>query len=183
MQHAEAPARSSVKWLSIALASIAALAIAVPLLYRHFHKPAPQLHANDALILSSIQNATGETLFDATLSRAARVKLNESPYFNLVSDRALRAALEKAQRPASDQISADDARAVCSALNAKAIITGNVGTRSGNYIVTLIAAPCGAGRARSPSNNLLLLLATKFSQRSAPPQTAFERHWANRLTP
>ena len=144
-RHAEVAGPTSAKWLGVALASVIALAIAVPLLYRHFHKPAPALHANDALILTSIQNATGDALFDATLSRAARVKLNESPYFNLVSDRALRAALEKAQRPVSDQVSADDARAVCSALNAKGIVTGNVGTRNGNYIVTLIAAPCGAG--------------------------------------
>jgi eukaryotic-like serine/threonine-protein kinase len=137
--------RTSGTWLRVALASVIAMAVIVPLLYRHFHKPAPALHANDALILSSIQNATGEALFDGTLSQAARVKLNESPYFNLVTDRALRAALEKAQRPASDQISADDGRAVCTALNAKAIITGNVGTRGGNYVVTLIAAPCSAG--------------------------------------
>jgi DNA-binding winged helix-turn-helix (wHTH) protein/tetratricopeptide (TPR) repeat protein len=141
------PARKSGSWLAVALASVVALSIAAPLLYRHFHGSNHALHANDSIILSSIQNATGEAVFDATLSRAARVKLNESPYFNLVSDRALRAALEKAQRPASDQISADDARAACSALNAKAIVTGNVGARGGNYVVTLIAAPCSGGRS------------------------------------
>jgi eukaryotic-like serine/threonine-protein kinase len=143
----EIPAQphSARKGLLIALASLIALTITVPFAYRHLHNPAPALHANDALILSSIQNATGEAVFDGTLSQAARVKLNESPFFNLVTDRAMRAALEKAQRPASDQFSADDARAVCSALNAKAIVTGNVGTRGGNYVVTLIAAPCNAG--------------------------------------
>jgi eukaryotic-like serine/threonine-protein kinase len=142
---AENPARTSGKWFRVALALIVVLVIAVPLTYRHFHEPVAALHANDALILSSIQNATGEALFDGTLSQATRVKLNESPYFNLVTDRALRAALEKAQRPVSEQVSADDARAVCSALGAKAIVTGNVGARGDNYVVTLIAAPCSAG--------------------------------------
>ena len=164
---AEIPARKSTNWFLVAVASVVALAIAAPLVYRHFHKPPPALHANDALILSSIQNATGEAIFDGTLSQAARVKLNESPYFNLVTDRALRAALEKAQRPASDQITADDARAVCAALNAKAIITGNVGTRSGNYVVILIAAPCSAGGSLATEQVVASSRDQVFSQLSA----------------
>ena len=44
------------------------------------------------MILAAIQNGTGDAIFDDSLYQAMRVKLNESPYFNMVPERTVRAA-------------------------------------------------------------------------------------------
>jgi eukaryotic-like serine/threonine-protein kinase len=133
------------KILLAAVAMLALAAVVAPLAYRRWHASPPKLAANDIVILAPVENSTGEAVFDDSLSQALRIKLNESPFFNLVSERALRASLAKIGRPPSGQISADDARAACADLNARAVISGNVITSAAGYIVTLVASPCGEG--------------------------------------
>ena len=135
------------RWLWFALPAFFAAAILAALLYRYERAPAAKLQPNDSVILASIENSTGETIFDETLSQAIRVKLSESPYFNVIPERTLRAALAKSGRTPAAQLTTDDARAACVDLNAKAVISGNVITRPGGYTLTLIASPCGAGHS------------------------------------
>jgi eukaryotic-like serine/threonine-protein kinase len=135
------------RWLGPALAALMVAAVLAALLYRHEHPAASILQPNDSVILATIQNSTGDTIFDDTLSQAIRVKLAESPFFNVIPERTLRAALAKSGRTPAAQVTADDARAACGDLNAKAVISGNVITRPGGYTLTLIAAPCGSGRS------------------------------------
>jgi eukaryotic-like serine/threonine-protein kinase len=134
-------------WLWPVLAALIAAAVLAAFLYRHQHPAAAILQPNDSVILAAIHNSTGETIFDDTLSQAIRVKLAESPFFNVIPERTFRAALAKSGRTPPAQVSADDARAACGDLNAKAVISGNVITRPGGYALTLIAAPCGPGRS------------------------------------
>jgi DNA-binding winged helix-turn-helix (wHTH) protein/tetratricopeptide (TPR) repeat protein len=145
------PAAAKRRWLWAALTVVLAAAALAAFLYRHNHAATAALQPNDSLILAAIENSTGDTIFDDTLSQAIRVKLAESPYFNVVSERAVRAALTKsggtAAAQASAKISTEDARAECAALNAKAVVSGNVIARPGGYALTLIAAPCGPGRS------------------------------------
>jgi eukaryotic-like serine/threonine-protein kinase len=122
-----------------------ALLIAGPLLYRRLH-PAARLRPNDAVVLATIQNNTSEPIFDDTLYQALRVKLNESPFFSVIPERTLRAALAKLNRNAGEQISEDDARAACAELKAQAVISGNVASSAGKgYQIVLTATRCGSG--------------------------------------
>jgi DNA-binding winged helix-turn-helix (wHTH) protein/tetratricopeptide (TPR) repeat protein len=134
------------RWLYAAVAAVVVLAIASPLVFRRLH-PKPGLHPNDSVILAAIQNGTGDSIFDDTLYQAMRVKLNESPYFNVVPERSVRAALTKLNRNTGEQISMEDARLACAELKAQAVISGSIATRPGGLSITLTAAPCGPGGA------------------------------------
>ena len=53
----------------------------------------------DAILLADFTNTTGDPIFDGTLKEAMAVKLEESPYLNIVSDDRVQHTLRLMGRP------------------------------------------------------------------------------------
>ena len=58
------------------------------LLYQQISMPA--LTEKDSVVLSSVVNRTGDTMFDDTLGEALALQLRQSPFLNVVPDQQVR---------------------------------------------------------------------------------------------
>jgi DNA-binding winged helix-turn-helix (wHTH) protein/tetratricopeptide (TPR) repeat protein len=89
------------------------------------------------LVVTDIENLTGDSAFDGTLKHAAIAKLNESPFFAVVP--------EAASNPSKDSVEAN-----CQSAEGRAIVRGSIETvPSGEFRLRIAAHQCGekAGRA------------------------------------
>jgi len=132
-------------WAAL-LAAVTAVGVAAGSFLVQRNKAARRLHAGDVLLLSDFENSTGNLLFDETLDSALRVKLQESPFFNLAPVKTLHAALMQSGRNSASHVSAGDALAVCQALAANAILQGGIEPSASGFVLRLRALTCGSGR-------------------------------------
>jgi DNA-binding winged helix-turn-helix (wHTH) protein/tetratricopeptide (TPR) repeat protein len=85
-------------------------------------------------------NRTGNQAFDGTLSRALRVKLEESPYLNLVEDsRLIRRISNPDSAPLAEELTA------CRDLHAEVLLRGEITPRTTGYETSLSAWQCSTG--------------------------------------
>ena len=124
----------------IVVIGIAIVGVAIGVFRAYGEKSA--LKSTDLVILSGFKNSTGEPAFDDTLFQAFRIKLDESPFLNVMPDKTVRATLEGIGRQPGPQISLDDARAACSAARAAAVMHGEILQESGEYRLRLTAIRC-----------------------------------------
>ena len=62
----------------------------------------PALTQKDSVVLSSVVNRTGDTMFDDTLGEALGLQLRQSPFLNLVADQQVQATLRLMGREPDD---------------------------------------------------------------------------------
>lgn len=123
--------------LASALVGLLAVAIAGVVLY-WMHRPL--LNDHDAVVVGGFANSAGDADFSSVLSPAFRVKLEESPYLRLISDRKFR---ELVPDPASASL--QEELKACLALNGQVLLRGQVVTQSSGYQVLLKAWKCKNG--------------------------------------
>ena len=140
---ATAPRRAfaSARWLSIAAAVLVAAGIA----WWQLWGPSQALGEADAILLADVNNTTGDTVFDGTLKQALAVKLEESPFLNVVSDQRVRETLAYMNRPADTPVTAPVAREICQRQGIKASLLGDIASLGNTYVVTLRAENCQTG--------------------------------------
>jgi Flp pilus assembly protein TadD len=112
-------------------------------LYRTITTPA--LTAKDTVVLSSVVNRTGDTMFDDTLGEALALQLRQSPFLNVVPDQQVQATLRLMGREPSTQITAEVGREVCQRAGGKALLGGTIAMLGSAYVVTLNAQDCVDG--------------------------------------
>ncbi len=105
----------------------------------------PKLTEEDYLVLTEFVNTTGEDVFDGALNQALAVKLDESPFLNVVPDAHIRKTLELMQRPADTRITQTVGREVCQRQGVRAMMTGEISSLGGDYVVNLNAVDCESG--------------------------------------
>ena len=113
------------------------------LLYRSITTPA--LTEKDTVVLSSVVNRTGDTMFDDTLGEALALQLRQSPFLNVVPDQQVQATLRLMGREPMTTITAEVGREVCQRSGAKALLGGTVAMLGSAYVVTLNAQDCVDG--------------------------------------
>ena len=143
VQPATAPGRAfaSVRWLSIAAAVLVAAGIA----WWQLRGPSQALGEADAILLADFNNTTGDAVFDGTLKQALAVKLEESPFLNVVSDQRVRETLAYMNRPADTPVTAPVAKEICQRQGIKASLLGDIASLGNTYVVTLRAENCQTG--------------------------------------
>jgi DNA-binding winged helix-turn-helix (wHTH) protein/tetratricopeptide (TPR) repeat protein len=137
----EAPARDRhnpyLLWGAAALVLCAALAAVFFFLWR---RNQAVLTGSHLVLVGGVVNSTGNTAFDGTLSRALRVKLEESPFLLLVNDRQL---VKRIAHPDSAPLESEmDA---CRALRAEALLRGEISAENSGYDLSLSAWKCSSG--------------------------------------
>ncbi|MBS1850272.1 MAG: winged helix-turn-helix domain-containing protein [Acidobacteria bacterium] len=135
--------------------AIAALVLAgITIIYGRSWGSAPLLSPTDPLVLADFENTTGDVQFDRALEQALRVKLLESPYFNIVSESRIRTALQEKGRPVDLHLSSEVIREVCPAVNARAFLAGAISASREGYELRLQARECHNGRVLATEDAL-----------------------------
>jgi serine/threonine protein kinase/tetratricopeptide (TPR) repeat protein len=105
----------------------------------------PALTEKDAVVLSSIINRTGDTMFDDTLGEGLALQLRQSPFLNVVPDQQVQATLRLMGREPMTPITAEVGREVCQRAGAKALLGGTIAMLGTAYVITLNAQDCVEG--------------------------------------
>jgi serine/threonine protein kinase/tetratricopeptide (TPR) repeat protein len=142
------PAQTSTKkralWILSALL-LAAVAIIALLLQKQPGTVA--LTDSDVLLLTDFTNTTGDPVFDDTLTQALAVKLEESPYLNVLPERQVQEALGFMGRATDDRVTPEIAQEICERQGLKALVRGEIAPLGTNFVVTLTADECLSGKA------------------------------------
>jgi tetratricopeptide (TPR) repeat protein len=97
------------------------------------------------VVLSSVVNRTGDTMFDDTLGEALGLQLRQSPFLNLVAEQQVQATLRLMGREPMTPITAEVGREVCQRAGAKALLGGAIAMLGSSYVLTLNAQDCVEG--------------------------------------
>ncbi len=113
------------------------------LLYRETTTPA--LTEKDPVVLASVINRTGDTMFDDTLGEALALQLRQSPFLSVVPDQQVQATLRMMGREPMTPITAEIGRELCQRAGARALLGGAIAMLGSSYVITLNAQDCVAG--------------------------------------
>ena len=113
------------------------------LLYKQTSMPA--LTEKDSVVLSSVVNRTGDTMFDDTLGEALALQLRQSPFLNVVPDQQVQATLRLMSLEPMTPITAEVGREVCQRAGARALLGGTIAMLGSSYVITLNAQDCVRG--------------------------------------
>ena len=122
---------------------VTALAVAGFFFYRSINTPA--LTQKDSVVLSSVVNRTGDTMFDDTLGEALALQLRQSPFLNVVPEQQVQATLRLMGREPMTPITAELGREICQRSGAKALLGGTIAMLGSSYVLTLNAQDCVDG--------------------------------------
>jgi tetratricopeptide (TPR) repeat protein/predicted Ser/Thr protein kinase len=142
LEHAPGGGRRRL-WIAVATVAVVAVSIAAILYFRR----APALSERDAILLADVSNATGDALFDATLTQALLVKLDESPFLTVAPDDRVRQTLRLMGRPPDEPVTATTGREICQRQGLKAMVAGSIASVGTRYLLTLTATNCQNGAA------------------------------------
>jgi tetratricopeptide (TPR) repeat protein len=113
------------------------------LLYRQISAPA--LTDKDAVVLASVVNRTGDTMFDDTLGEALALQLRQSPFLSVVAEQQVQATLRLMGREPMTPITEEIGREICQRAGAKALLGGTIAMLGSSYVITLDAQDCVEG--------------------------------------
>ncbi len=131
-----------VPWKLIVPVTVLVLALAGLALWS---RRAQALTERDSILLADFVNTTGDAVFDGTLKQALAVKLQESPFLNVVPEQRIREALRFMNRSPDERITGPVGGEICQRENIKAMIAGEIAPLGSNYVITLNAVNCGTG--------------------------------------
>ena len=142
----QAPARlRGRRILRFALAAAAVLVLAVGGVFLWQRTHAMPLTDKDVLVLADFTNTTGDSVFDDTLKQGLSVQLEQSPFFNLVSESKVNETLKLMGRPAGDRLTPEVTREVCQRTSSKAMLAGSIAGLGSQYVIGLKAVNCDTG--------------------------------------
>src|SRR5581483_4044468 len=144
---ASAQARS---WIFKPLTLLIMLAFGITLgsgAYWKWRRPAFQVTTTDSIVLGDFVNTTGDNIFDDTLKQALLVDLEQSPFFNIVSERKAFTILKQMGRSPDQRLTGAVALEVCQRANSKVAVQGQISSLGRNYLIGLAAIRCDTGDA------------------------------------
>src|ERR1700730_6793724 len=122
----------------VALAVVFVLGLAAYLLY--WRRSRPIASERDMVVVGGFTNQTSDHALDGTLSSAFLVKMQESPYLNLLMDRKFR---ELIRNP--EEATLNDELNACRVLHGKVLLGGQLTGPGPDHRVVLLAWRCGDG--------------------------------------
>lgn len=125
--------------LPVLFALMVVASLCVFLIHRHY--AGPLVGEKNLIVVGGFANATGNPDLENALSSVFRLKLQESPYLNLIPDLQFRRFInDPDSAPSHDQVRA------CAALDGQVLLSGQLSSRSQGYRVLLMAWRCRDGK-------------------------------------
>jgi eukaryotic-like serine/threonine-protein kinase len=138
-------------WRTWTAAAVALLLISTGIVYFGRGRT-PRLTSKDTIVVADFSNTTGDSTFDETMKQAASVDLGQSPFLNVLPERAISSVLRQMGRPETQHLSREIGREVCLRSNSRLLITGSVSLAGGTYLVELKAIDCERDRVIDESS-------------------------------
>jgi len=138
------PARAK-RWRLLVPAAAAVVVGLLATTWFFYSRRAHALTERDSLVLGDFVNTTGEAVFDGTLKQALAVKLEESPFLNVVPEPRVRGTLRLMGRSPDERVTPAIAREVCERQGIKAMMAGDIAPLGSHYVITLSAVNCRSG--------------------------------------
>ncbi len=132
-------------WKSLLAAVLLVAVLAVAWMWWSSGSRAVALTEEDYVLVTDFVNTTGDPVFDSTLKQALTVKLEESPFINVVADAKIRETLEFMEREPDARVTRAIGQEVCQRQGVKAMIAGEIASLGNSYVVTLNALDCQTG--------------------------------------
>jgi serine/threonine protein kinase/tetratricopeptide (TPR) repeat protein len=107
--------------------------------------PAPRDALRTSVLVADIENHTSEPVFEPTLTRALAVQVEQSPYFNTLSDTRIAETLHAMGRRSDERLTAATWREVCERAGGSLMLHGSVSTFGRLYVLALDAVNCQSG--------------------------------------
>ena len=98
-----------------------------------------------AIVVADFANTTGESVFDGTLKQALSIKLEQSPYLQLLADANVRSTLKMMGLPPDTRLSSDVAKEICQRSNSRAVLDSSIDLLGTHYVIGLRALDCQTG--------------------------------------
>ena len=133
------------RWGAAAAAAAAVLLVAGGVAYWQLRDTSHALAESDKILIADFGNTTGDAMFDGTLKQALAVKLEESPFLNVVADQRVRETLAFMSRPPDTPVTMGVAREICQRQGIKAVMLGDIAMLGSSFVVTLTAENCQNG--------------------------------------
>ena len=121
--------------LSALLAFLVVAGLCVFLIRRHY--AGPLVGEKNRIVAGGFTNATGNPDLENALSSVFRLKLQESPYLNLIRDSQFRSLIND-----PDSASPRDQVRACATLDGQVLLSGQLSARPQGYRVSLLAWRC-----------------------------------------
>jgi serine/threonine protein kinase/tetratricopeptide (TPR) repeat protein len=112
-----------------------------------YPRAVPALTDRDVVLIADVANTTGDAIFDDTLKQALAVKLDESPFLNILPEARVRQTLQLMGRSPDSRLTSDVGREVCQRQNGKAMLAGTIAALGSQYVITLEAQHCATGES------------------------------------
>jgi eukaryotic-like serine/threonine-protein kinase len=101
--------------------------------------------AKDSILLTDIENKTGDPVFDDTLKTALAFSLEQSPFMNILTEAKVQQSLRFMRLSPDSRVTRSMAPEICQRQGSKAFITGSISSIGSTYIVTLEAVNSRSG--------------------------------------
>jgi len=98
------------------------------------------------VVLTDFVNSTGDPTFDHTLKRALEIDLEQSPYMDVLGERAGVSTLLFMGRKSDTPITSDIGQEICERTNRQALLTGMISPVGNKYLLTIEASSCSTGK-------------------------------------
>jgi DNA-binding winged helix-turn-helix (wHTH) protein/tetratricopeptide (TPR) repeat protein len=132
------------RWgIAVPIVTLALVLVGAWLYWRS--RQAQRLTAKDSIVVADFDNKTGDSVFDGTLKQGLSVQLEQSPFFDLISDSRINETLKQMERPAGERMNSDVLREVCQRTGSKAMLTGSIVGLGSQYVIGLKATNCNSG--------------------------------------
>jgi DNA-binding winged helix-turn-helix (wHTH) protein/tetratricopeptide (TPR) repeat protein len=103
------------------------------------------LGERQSILIADFVNTTGDPVFDDTLRQGLSVELEQTPFFQLVSDDQIGQTLRLMEKSPDTRLTPGVARNVCRRANATADIEGSISALGNQYVIGLTAVDCRSG--------------------------------------
>ena len=138
------PRRKKVWKVGVPFALLLVAAVVTSGLYYRSHRVGKLTDA-DTIVISDFANSTGDPVFDKALRQGLAAELQQSPFFNLLSDQRIAQTLGLMARPKDALLVQGLAREVCQRTDSRATIDGSISSLGSQYILGLKAVNCRTG--------------------------------------
>jgi DNA-binding winged helix-turn-helix (wHTH) protein/tetratricopeptide (TPR) repeat protein len=137
-------AGSSFRWIVLLalIAGFVAIGLAGEAAWKRLH-PKSSLAT---VVLTDFVNSTGDATFDHTLKRALEIDLEQSPYMDVLSERAGVSTLLFMGKKSDTPVTADIGQEICERTNRQALLAGTISSVGKKYLLTLEASSCSTGK-------------------------------------
>jgi eukaryotic-like serine/threonine-protein kinase len=139
-----APTPRSPRWRRIGGGALLGILAISALAYFLMHAKVP-LTEKDPIVIADFTNTTGDAVFDGALRQGLASQLEQSPFFNIVSDDQITRTLKLMRQAPDARLTRDVARDLCQRVSAAAVINGSITKLGNSYAVGLTAVNCRTG--------------------------------------